>query len=136
MNSLTQRIGALARGLKKLIGQSPVDSEHARAARHYIFKTAKVRLPSGGIVEVMVKNLSASGVSIEFRGAVLPAKVQITEPGLRLNRWAEVVWQRAGHAGLRFIADEGVQSPRPANAQHPAKKDEIKSRIRKPKMFG
>ena len=84
----------------------------------------------------MVKDLSARGVSIEFRGAILPDKVLIMEPSLRLNRWAEVVWQRAGHAGLKFVADEGMRRPQAANVQASEKAAATKSLIRKPKAFG
>jgi hypothetical protein len=111
-------------------------AETSRAERHYIYKTAKVSFPSGGIVEVMVKDLSARGVSIEFRGATLPEKVLIMGPGLKLNRWAEVVWQRAGHAGLKFVADEGLRGPQSANVQAAEKAAAARPRIRKPKAFG
>jgi hypothetical protein len=134
--SLIQRFWQMLRGSGSGSARSTQGAEHSRAQRHYIHKTAKVSLPSGGIVEVMVKDLSARGVSIESRGAILPDKVLIMEPSLGLNRWAEVVWQRAGHAGLKFVADEGMRRLQAANTQASEKAAAARPRIRKPKAFG
>lgn len=136
--SLGERIGKMVRGSKALFGQSAPEAERSRAARHYLFKTATVRLPSGGMVEVIVKNLSASGASIEFRGPKLPDKVLIIEPSLKLHRWAKVVWQSAGGAGLKFIADETVRGSASTNAPAPAGAPSVRSRLRyqTPKQFG
>lgn len=79
----------------------------ARAPRQSTFKQATVTLSGGERIDVVVKNVSDSGLRIEFfRKATLTDQVMIAEPTLRIRRWARVMWQTDGAAGLQFIPEE------------------------------
>lgn len=75
-----------------------------RARREATFKQGTVTTRGGERVPVVIKNVSATGVRIEFfRDVTLGDHVLITESTLRLNTWAEVMWQSRGAAGLKFV---------------------------------
>jgi hypothetical protein len=75
-----------------------------RATRQPAFKQATLTLAGGERLDVVVKNISASGAKVQFfRNVMLTQKVLISEPTLRLRSWALVVWQHDGEAGLYFI---------------------------------
>jgi hypothetical protein len=75
-----------------------------RAVREQTFKQGTITTRGGERVPVVLKNVSKTGVRIEFfRDVILGDHVLITEPTLRLNIWAEVMWQSRGAAGLKFI---------------------------------
>ena len=82
-----------------------------RAQRQPTFKQGTLMMAAGERVDVVVKNISATGAKIQFfKHVVLTRKVIMAEPTLRLRKWAEVVWQKDGEAGLRFLSD--VDAPK------------------------
>jgi hypothetical protein len=75
-----------------------------RAKRQATFKQATLMLSGGERVDVVVKNISATGAKVQFfKHVTLSQKVMMSEPTLRIRRWAEVVWQKDGEAGLHFV---------------------------------
>ena len=83
---------------------SSVHEQAGRAVREQTFKQGTITTRGGERVPVVLKNVSKTGVRIEFfRDVILGDHVLITEPTLRLNIWAEVMWQSRGAAGLKFI---------------------------------
>ncbi len=100
----------LASRMRK-ISAAPVE-EHSytsaqnkgRAKREATFKQGTITTRGGERVPVVIKNVSVTGARIEFfRDVTLGDHVLITEPTLRLNIWAEVMWQSRGAAGLKFV---------------------------------
>jgi hypothetical protein len=83
---------------------SSVHEQSGRAPREPTFKQGTITTRGGERVPVVLKNVSKTGVRIEFfRDVELGDHVLITEPTLRLNIWAEVMWQSRGAAGLKFV---------------------------------
>jgi hypothetical protein len=83
---------------------SSVQEQAGRAVREPTFKQGTITTRGGERIPVVLKNVSKTGVRIEFfRDVTLGDHVLITEPTLRLNIWAEVMWQSRGAAGLKFI---------------------------------
>lgn len=77
-----------------------------RAKRESTFKQATLMLATGERVDVVVKNISATGAKVQFfKHVTLSPQVQMAEPTLRLRKWAKVIWQKDGEAGLQFVAD-------------------------------
>jgi DNA-directed RNA polymerase subunit E'/Rpb7 len=75
-----------------------------RSKREATFKQATLMMSAGERVDVVVKNISETGAKVQFfKHVVLTQKVLMAEPTLRIRKWAEVVWQKDGEAGLRFI---------------------------------
>lgn len=75
-----------------------------RSERKSTFKAATLTLISGERIDVVVKNVSETGARIEFlRDIILPDRVLLSEPTLRLRIWAYVAWQERGKAGLEFV---------------------------------
>ena len=83
---------------------SSVQEQTGRSTREPTFKQGTITTRGGERIPVVVKNVSKSGARIEFfRDVQLGDHVLITEPTLRLNIWAEVMWQSRGAAGLKFV---------------------------------
>lgn len=83
---------------------SSVHEQSGRATREPTFKQGTITTRGGERIPVVVKNVSKTGARIEFfRDVTLGDHVLITEPTLRLNIWAEVMWQSRGAAGLKFV---------------------------------
>jgi hypothetical protein len=83
---------------------SSVHEQTGRQTREPTFKQGTVTTRGGERIPVVVKNVSKTGARIEFfRDVTLGDHVLITEPTLRLNIWAEVMWQSRGAAGLKFV---------------------------------
>jgi hypothetical protein len=75
-----------------------------RAPRQSTFKQATITLQGGERMDVVVKNVSATGMRIEFfRKITLTEQVIISEPTLRIRKWAKVMWQTEGAAGLQYL---------------------------------
>ena len=73
-----------------------------RAPRIPTFKDATLVLSTGN-VRVIVTNVSATGVRIEFSARVeLSDHALLVAPNLNLRRRTLVTWQREGCAGLTF----------------------------------
>ncbi len=76
----------------------------ARTPRQPVYKNGALTLGDGQKLKVVIKNLSATGAYVEFFVKTdLRGDVVLTEPTLPLKRWARVIWQRDGAAGLEFI---------------------------------
>jgi len=74
-----------------------------RSERKPTFKSATVTTLGGERIDVVVKNVSATGARIDFvRDVTLTDRVMLSEPTLRIRTWAYVVWQTRGAAGLQF----------------------------------
>ena len=103
----------LANRIKAVAGSNPdgeteyVDTRirpNDRAPRQPTYKHATIQLRGGERLSVVVKNISRSGARIEFfRNVALSDVVFLMEPTLKLRTWAEVMWEREGVAGIRFI---------------------------------
>ncbi|HVY90381.1 MAG TPA: hypothetical protein VG942_16060 [Hyphomonadaceae bacterium] len=76
---------------------------NARRPRATVFKQAVAILPHGEKVPVVIKNLSVSGLRVEFfQNRTLGGRVMIEEPSLPIQKWADVVWEGDGAGGLKF----------------------------------
>jgi hypothetical protein len=103
----------LANRMRRISGASagPVEEvtyssmqQNKRAERTATFKQGTITTRGGERVPVVVKNISSTGVRIEyFRDVQLGDHVLITEPTLQIRTWAEVMWQGRGAAGLKFV---------------------------------
>lgn len=83
---------------------SSVKPDMGRAKREATFKQGTLTTRGGERIPVVVKNVSTTGARVEFfRDVELGDHVLITESTLRLNTWAEVMWQARGAAGLKFV---------------------------------
>ncbi len=83
---------------------TPAVTAGGRQPRTSTFKQATITLSGGERMEVVVKNVSNTGARIEyFRKITLPDRILISEPTLRLKKWAKVMWQGDGAAGVHFI---------------------------------
>jgi hypothetical protein len=83
---------------------SSVKPDLGRAQREATFRQGVITTRGGERMPVVIKNLSTTGVRIEFlRDIQLGDHVLIRESTLRLNTWAEVTWQGRGEAGLKFV---------------------------------
>jgi hypothetical protein len=82
-------------------------SASPRSEREPAFKSARLRLLTGEVLEVVVRNVSATGARVEFVPDIeLSDRVYLSEPTLRLASWAYVVWQDRGVAGLEFAQSQ------------------------------
>lgn len=83
---------------------APKPQARQRPPRERVFKDATLQLRDGTRFRVSIKDLSETGARIEFHANIdLPARVILSAPGLRLRRFARVVWREAMAAGLQFI---------------------------------
>jgi hypothetical protein len=83
---------------------SSVQQTNKRAERSLTFKQGTLTTRGGERVPVVVKNVSSTGVRVEFfRDVQLGDHVLLSEPTLQIRTWAEVMWQARGAAGLRFV---------------------------------
>lgn len=99
------RLRKVANTANNPAGYDSVRPRSDRADRKATFKTASLTLITGERIDVIVKNLSATGARIEFmRNVLLPDRVFLSEHRTRLNVWAYVIWQEPGAAGLEFAA--------------------------------
>lgn len=74
-----------------------------RTDRKPTFKQGTAVLAHGERVPIVVKNVSPTGAKLEFfKQVVLTDRVLLIEPTLQIKRYAEVVWQTDGAAGVRF----------------------------------
>lgn len=77
----------------------------AREPRETVYRDGVLILSDGARLKVMIKSLSKSGARVEFFvNAVLPEELILVEATRNLRVRARVAWQRAGVAGLKFIA--------------------------------
>ena len=82
------------------------NKKDVRAPRQPTFKQGTVTLSGGERMDVVVKNVSDTGMRVEFfRKVTLTDQVIIAEPTLRIRKWARVIWQTEGAAGLQFLED-------------------------------
>ena len=83
----------------------------ARPERQAVFKPGSIYLSGGRKLDVIVKDMTASGARIEFFiHEVLPPTIATAIPGRGKSR-ARVVWQQDGSAGLAFEPDERAYPP-------------------------
>jgi len=105
------KVDPLAQRMRKIADVSHDETNYShtatgkkRSERKATFKAATLTLISGERIDVVVKNVSDTGARIEFlRDVVLPDRVLLSEPTLRLKIWAYVAWQERGKAGLEFV---------------------------------
>ncbi len=82
-------------------------SREGRASRTTVFKQAMLRLSHGEKVPVVIKNMSSTGLRVEFfQNRPLGDRVLITEASIPLRFWADVVWEADGAGGLRLKKDD------------------------------
>lgn len=97
--------------LRKISDAPQADSDYgsgeppaARTDRKPTFRAATLTFITGDRIDVVVKNLNATGARVEFISNVrLPDRVMLSEPTARLQVWAYVTWQEPGAAGLEFV---------------------------------
>ena len=86
-------------------------TSEGRAARTTVYKHAMLMLPHGGKLPVVIKNMSSTGLRVEFfQNTPLGDRVLVTEPSVPLRFWADVVWEADGAGGLRLKKDTGPRS--------------------------
>jgi hypothetical protein len=101
-----ERINAIASRIPP-IDYCDAGSRGRRPSRSATFKQAMVRTPGGDEVPVVIKNMSSSGLRVEyFQSCTLGDRVLIVEPSLPLHAWAQVVWQAEGASGLQLERDD------------------------------
>ena len=99
--------------LAKLIGRKPERVEPPsqpeahelrNTTRELTYKVVTVTYPTGYERKGIVADISATGVRVRFsqRGE-LPHRVNLKITGVAGSRTAEVAWQEAYEAGLRFV---------------------------------
>jgi hypothetical protein len=92
--------------VEKQIDYVSVPRRLTREERHNVYKQATATLAHGEKLDCVIKNISKSGARIEyFRRVQLSDTITISEPTMKLRVFADVVWQREGAAGLRFIRE-------------------------------
>jgi hypothetical protein len=91
-------------GAPEEITYSSVQQTNKRADRHQTFKQGTLTTRGGERIPVVVKNVSSTGVRVEFfKDVQLGDHVLLIEPTLQIRTWAEVIWQGRGAAGLKFV---------------------------------
>lgn len=104
VDPLADRMRKIAAVPHEDVQYSSVQTDQKRAERKPTFKSATVTTLGGERVDVVVKNISATGARVEFlRDVALTDRVILSEPTLRIKTWAYVVWQTRGAAGLQFV---------------------------------
>ncbi|MCG8442116.1 MAG: hypothetical protein MI723_09940 [Caulobacterales bacterium] len=83
--------------------ERPESCQRARAARSATYREGSLIPAHGDEVEVVVKNVSASGARVDFRNrARLSGRVLLSSPALGLRKWCRVAWCHHGMAGICF----------------------------------
>lgn len=83
---------------------SSVQQTNKRAERQSTFKQGTLTTRGGERIPVVLKNISSTGVRVEFfRDVQLGDHVLLSEPTLQIRTWTEVMWQSRGAAGLKFV---------------------------------
>lgn len=97
-----------------------MEQERRFGRREAVQLRARISTPAGRTLEVVVRDLSFSGCRIEKPENVqIPQRFTLCFVDLeRADVEAEVVWQRGGEAGVRFLVaqDTGVPSKRSPEA--------------------
>jgi hypothetical protein len=80
--------------------------ESRAAPRHRVLKTGAIEFSGGGAISCAVKNLSASGASLEVVSALdIPDRftlfIQVIQ-GEHLKRSCHVVWRKEKRIGVAF----------------------------------
>lgn len=102
-DALAARMLKVAQGNAETAPPQESTDAASRAARTPTFKTATLTFIGGHRLDVVLKDVSATGARVEYvQHTQLPDRVLLTEPTLRLKRWAYVAWQEPGRAGLEF----------------------------------
>lgn len=101
---IKRRFLRLVRGRPR--ADAPVDLtpvDRRRETRTPAFREAELTIEGYYRIRAIITDLSPRGARISFATRVdLPARLVICEPALKLHRWARVVWQHDGAAGLEF----------------------------------
>lgn len=106
-------LSARVRRIAETPSASPVRATFGKRRQPRVagFKPGTLTFTGGERVDVVVKNLNASGARVEYiRGTRLPERVMLTEPQNGVRKWAHVSWQTWGAAGLQFV-DREVPAP-------------------------
>jgi hypothetical protein len=71
-----------------------------------VFHDATLTIEGYFKVRAAITDLSPRGACIAYAVRVdLPSRIVIAAPGLAMERWARVVWQGDGVAGLEFLEE-------------------------------
>lgn len=96
----------------KLVWSRPADApaeaeafaERRGAPRRPVFREAMIAIEDYYKIRAAITEISPYGARVEYAARVdLPSRVWLTEPTMKLNCWARVVWRREGMAGLEFV---------------------------------
>jgi hypothetical protein len=75
--------------------------------RARVFKHAVLALEDHYKIPAVITDLSANGALVRYTVRMdLPSRLFLIEQSVPLKKWARVVWQETGEAGLEFIPDE------------------------------
>lgn len=104
--TLAERVNRIAQAPSYTPPVDPNAQSGRRAERAAAWRPGTLVLLGGERLEVVVKNISATGARVEFvRSTHLPERVQLIEPLQGINRRAYVTWQDWGSAGLQFVSE-------------------------------
>jgi hypothetical protein len=81
--------------------------ERRACVRRPVFREAVLTLEGYYTIRAVITDESALGACVAFTTrADLPSRIVIAEPLRGVKRWARVVWQRDGVAGLEFPPED------------------------------
>jgi hypothetical protein len=99
------RVNAIAARIAPIDYCDDGDRTH-RSPRSSTSKRAVARTADGEEVAVVIRNISSTGLRVEYSGSrALGDRVLIVEPSLPLRAWAQVVWQGEGAGGLQIVEE-------------------------------
>jgi hypothetical protein len=78
-------------------------SESRTARRYRVLKAGMIEFSSGGTISCAVKNISASGASLEVVSALdIPDRLNLCIPAENSRRSCHVVWRKEKRVGVVF----------------------------------
>jgi hypothetical protein len=78
-------------------------TESRAAPRHRVLKAGAIEFSGGGAISCAVKNLSASGASLEVVSALdIPDRFTLFIQGEQLKRPCHVAWRKEKRIGVAF----------------------------------
>ncbi|MBT9446645.1 MAG: hypothetical protein IV086_13170 [Hyphomonadaceae bacterium] len=81
--------------------------ERRAEAREPVFREAVLTLEGYYRIRAVITDESSRGACVAFSTRIdLPSRIVVAEPMRKQQRWARVVWQRDGTAGLEFLRDD------------------------------
>ncbi len=80
--------------------------ERRAIGRLPVFHDATLTIEGYFRIRAAITDLSPRGACVAYAARVdLPSRIVIAAPALAMERWARVVWQGDGVAGLKFLEE-------------------------------